>query len=158
MVLTRPEGWLHRELRGKQLVYVVHAYNWAGLAPGAFAVYAACQPDKAGEVVQIIEAKLDKASQYAPDPKEVDLAVNSILTAEILDKQEMSSLAMSAALDELYDLGYDFRGRLEKLYRQVTPQDVLRVGRKYLGKGYVTTVTTPVSTTTTGKKASDGGF
>ncbi len=138
-----PAGWLHSELRGKRLVYVVHAYNWAGLAPGAFLVYAACQPDKAEQVVEIIRSKLDKAAAYEPSAREIDLAVNSILTAELLTKQSMSALAMSAALDELYGFGYDFRSRMESLYRKITSADVLRVGGKYLGRGYVVTVTSP---------------
>jgi len=142
-----PAGWLHTELRGKQLVYVVHAYNWCGLAPGAFQVYAACQPDKARQVVDIIRKDLDRAASYMPTQEEVDLAVNSILTAELLDNQTMDSQAMSAALDELYGFGYDFRKRLQEHYRKVSPADVLRVARKYLGRGYVVTVTTPAPAT-----------
>ena len=138
-----PSGWMHDELRGKQLVYVVHSYNWAGLAPGAFMTYAACQPEKAPEVVRIITKNLRKAAQYTPTQKEIDLAVNTILTAEVLESQSMSDLAMAAALDELYGLGHDYRKKIEKLYRAVTPDDVLRVGKKYLSGGYVVTVTTP---------------
>ena len=140
-----PSGWLHSELRGQQLVYVVHAYNWPGLAPGAFIVYAACQPPQADRVVEIIREKLDRAASYEPAQKEIDQAVNTILTAELLETQSTSALALSAALDELYGLGYDFRGQMEQLYRKVTPADVKRVGAKYLGRGYVVTVTTPLA-------------
>ncbi len=129
-----PDGWLHEELRGKQLVYVVHAYNWAMLAPGAFVTYAACQPEKADEVVEIIQRNLDKAAGYEPSPLEIELAVNAILTAELLENQSPTSLALLTALDELYGLGYDFRSRIEPYYRAVTPADVARVGRKYLSR------------------------
>jgi len=138
-----PSGWLHSQLRGKRLVYVVHAYNWPGLAPGAFMTYAACQPEKAPQVVEIIKRNLARASRYRPTKKEVSLAVNTILTAEILQNQSMSALAMSAALDELYGYGYDFRGKLERHYRRVTPEQVLQVGRKHLSGGAVVIVTTP---------------
>jgi zinc protease len=138
-----PAGWLHDELRGKQLVYVVHAYNWVGLAPGAFVTYAACQPDKAQEVIQIIQADLDKAADYTPTQAEIDEAVNTILTAELLGNQSMSALAMSAALDELYGLGWDFRSKMEQLYRQVTPQDVHRVGQTYLARPRAVFLTSP---------------
>ena len=138
-----PGGWLHNELRGKQLVYVVHAYNWAGLAPGAFLVYAAGQPDKAGEVVEIIHKNLRKAAEYTPTQEEIDRAVNVILTAELLGSQSMGALSMSSALDELYGFGYDFRSKLESHYAKVTPAEVARVARKYLGGGYVTCVSTP---------------
>ncbi len=138
-----PAGWLHSELRGKKLVYVVHAYNWPGLVEGGFLVYAACEPDKAGQVVDIIRRNLDKAANYTPTQEEIDMAVNSILTAELLGKQAMPALAISAGLDELYGFGYDFRDQLEQRYRKVTPAEVLRVAKKYLGRGYVTAVTTP---------------
>ncbi len=138
-----PSGWLHAELRGKKLVYVVHAYNWAPLRPGAFLVYAGCQPGKAPEVVEIIKKTLRKAAAYRPSQKEIDLAVNSILTAEMLDNQSMSQKALRAGLDELYGFGYDFCAKLETHYRKVTPAEVARVAKKYLTGGYVVTVTTP---------------
>ena len=138
-----PSGWLHDELRGKQLVYVVHAYNWPGLMPGAFITYAAGQPDKAAEVVAIIKKNLSKAASYKPTQEEIDEAVNSILTAELLGNQSMSSLAMQAGLDELYGFGFDFHSKLESNYRKVTPDDVLRAAKKYLSQGTVVTVTTP---------------
>ena len=138
-----PAGWLHTELRGKELVYVVHADNWVGVAPGAFFAYAACQPEKAKEVIDIITKNFRKAAGYKPTQQEIDEAVNSILTANILEKQELPALAMDAALNELYGLGYDFHGKQEKLYRAVTGDDVHRVAKKYLGGGYVITVTTP---------------
>ncbi len=139
-----PAGWLHGELRGKQLVYVVHAYNWVGLAPGAFITYAACQPDKAPEVERIIRKNLDRAARYTPTQAEIDEAVNTILTAEVLSSQQMKDLATDAALHELYGLGYDFLHKMEQRYRQVTPSEVRRVAEKYFGKGYSVLVTTPL--------------
>lgn len=138
-----PAGWLHTELRGKQLVYVVHAYNFTGLVPGAFVTYAACQPDRAEQVIEIIKSNLKRASQYEPTEAEISLAVNTILTAELLGSQSMQELAMSAALDELYGFGYDFRKQLAKMYGKITPADVLRVGKKYLSGPYVVSLTTP---------------
>jgi zinc protease len=138
-----PAGWLHTELRGKELVYVVHAVNWPGLAPGAFFAYAACQPEKAKEVVEIVERNLRTAAEYKPTQEEINQAVNTILTANLLDRQELSELAMDAAINEAYGLGHDFNRKQEKLYRQVTPEEVLRVARKYLAGGYFVNVTTP---------------
>lgn len=140
-----PSGWLHDELRGKELVYVVHAYNWPGadVEAGAFMVEAACQPEKVPEVVRIIEKNLRKATTYKPTQREIDRAVNVILTAELLDNQAISALSMSAALDELYGFGYDFRRKLEQRYRKVTPEDVRRVAKKYLTRPHIVVVTTP---------------
>lgn len=138
-----PSGWLHSELRGKQLVYAVHAYNWAARVPGAFVAQAGCQPTKVPEVLGILRKNLRRASSYKPTELEVKQAVNSILTAEVLGNQSMSALAMQAALDELYGFGYDYQSTLASRYREVTPDDVLRVGRKYLSGSMVAVVVTP---------------
>ncbi|NLW87606.1 MAG: insulinase family protein [Planctomycetes bacterium] len=137
-----PSGWLHNRLRGRELVYVVHAANWAGLAPGAFMAYAACQPENAPQVVDIITKSLEEAAQYTPTQEEVDRAVNTILTADILDSQSMSELALNSALSELVGRGYNYLDRMNEIYGKVTPQEVRRVGEKYLGGGYFVVVTT----------------
>jgi zinc protease len=139
-----PSGWLHDELRSKRLVYMVHAYNWPGLAPGAFVTVAACQPDKVDRVVAIIKEDLRKTATYVPSPQELSEAVNVILTAEMLQNQSAASLALSSALDELYGLGYDWRQRMASRYRALTGQDIRNVGAKYLGDGVVTVITTPL--------------
>ena len=138
-----PAGWLWDELRGKQLAYDVEGSNMVGLAPGAFHALAACQPEKAQEVAEIIKRILVKASSYEPTQEKIDETVNSILTVELLDNQSVSALAMRAATDELYGFGYDFHGKLESYYRKVRPADVLRVAKKYLTGGYVVSITTP---------------
>ncbi len=140
-----PRGWLHDELRGKKLVYVVHAYNWPALVPGAFVVYANCEPDKVNEVARIIRENLRKTLTHPFSQAEVDEAVNFILTADLLDNQAVSSLAMQAALDELYGLGYDFQKKYEALLRAVSPADITRVARKFLGGGYLTTIVSPAA-------------
>ena len=138
-----PRGWLHSELRGKKLVYVVHAYNRPAYVPGAFQVYAMCEPKNAAQVAEIIRKNLRRTLTHKFTPDEVAEAVNMILTAELLDKQAMSSLAMQAALDELYGFGYDFRKQYEKRLRAVTPEAVSAAAEKYLSGGYVTTIVTP---------------
>jgi predicted Zn-dependent peptidase len=122
---------------------MVHAYNWSARVPGAFIAIAGCQPGKTTEVTDILHKNLRRASSYRPTELEVTQAVNSILTAEVLQNQSMSALAMQAALDELYGFGYDYQSRVAEKYNAVTPDDVLRVAKKYLTGGYVTTVATP---------------
>ena len=138
-----PSGWLHDELRGKRLVYVVHAQNWAGVAPGAFFAFAGSEPGNAAQVVDIIQKNFRAAADYTPSQAEIDEAVNTILTAELLDNQEVWSLAKSAAINELVGVGWDLNSRLESIYRSIKPADVHRVGQKYLSGNYVVVVTTP---------------
>lgn len=146
-----PRGWLHGELRGEQLVYVVHALNWVGLAPGTFMVYAGTQPDRAQEVVERIERNVRRTLDYGWSAEEIREAVNIVLTSELLDRQTMSSLAMQAALDELYGLGYDYQRTLEPRLRAVTAEDLHRVAQTYLSGPPVVAVTTPQPEQVSGK-------
>lgn len=138
-----PSGWLHEELRGKKLVYVVHACHKTGFAPGAFLVYAGTQPEQAKEVVGIIRNNLRKAARYTPSREELDRAIASILTSEILDNQTVDALARNAALNELYGLGADWPRRLEEQLRAITPEQVRAEARRLLDDGLVVTVITP---------------
>ena len=50
-----PGGWLHTELRGNQLVYVVHAYNFTGYDTGYFGLYAATYDEALDQAMEIID-------------------------------------------------------------------------------------------------------
>src|SRR5205814_87885 len=52
-----PTGYLHETLRGRGLVYVVHAINRPGRnakLPGTFLAYAGCDPTKVNEVIDLM--------------------------------------------------------------------------------------------------------
>jgi zinc protease len=138
-----PSGWLHEQLRGRQLVYVVHAYQQTGFVPGAFAVYAGTQPDTAPEVVRMVQENLAKAVDYLPTREELDQAILTITTADALNNQAMSDLAFEAALHEMYGLGVDWPREMEQRLRAITPEQVRDAARAYLAGGHVIVVTTP---------------
>ncbi len=127
-----PGGWLHTELRGKQLVYVVHAFNWLGLEPGYFGVIAAAQPQKADEVVDIILKNIEKARAGDISDEEFARAKRLAVIADRLSMQTNSQMASDAALNELYGLGYDFSTHDRERLDAVTKAEVQRVARKYL--------------------------
>ncbi len=136
-----PTGWLHSELRGKGLVYLVHATNWVGLEPGYFGAYAACQPDKADEVIRIMLQKFEDAKGDKITPEELERAKRMCVTSHELGLQRPSAQAAQMALDELYGLGYDFGEKYAARINGVTMDDVRRVARKYLTHHAVVTVT-----------------
>ena len=138
-----PSGWLHEELRGDQLVYVVHAYEFTGLAPGYFAAFAACQPDKVNDVIKALERNLTKAAQGEFTEAELARAKGIIIAAEIIEKQTNADLAATAALDELYDLGFDHSENLAKRINAVTMVELKRIAEKYLTRPHLVCVTTP---------------
>jgi len=137
-----PGGWLHEELRGKGLVYVVHAYNWMGLEPGYFGAYAACEPTKVEEVKASMLAIFERAKTADVPDEEFDRAKRICITEEQLSKQKNSDQAGMAALNELYGLGYDFESKHTERILAVTKEDVKRVAAKYF-TDYVMTVSMP---------------
>lgn len=127
-----PSGWLHRELRGQGLVYVVHAYVFQGIrVPGFFGIYALTQPDKVDEVVSIIDENIERAKADLVPEDQFERSKEMVVTVELLRRQTNESLATQAALDELYGLGHDFADTFAERVRAVTREDVLRVARKY---------------------------
>lgn len=137
-----PGGWLHTELRGKQLVYVVHAFNWMGLEPGYFGIIAATQPQKVDEVVDLILRRVDRAKTGEISDEELRRAKRLAVIAERLDRQTNSQLASDATLNELYGLGYDFSAQEVTRMESVTKADVQRVARRYLNHPTIV-ITTP---------------
>ena len=137
-----PGGWLHSELRGRKLVYEVHAFNVPGVEPGFFAAYARCQPAKAREVAETILRNLTRMVLTGPSDQEVELAKKLIVTSEELRSQTNSSQASDAALGEVYGLGYDYEAQFLKRVRTVTARDVKAVARKYFANTVIA-VTTP---------------
>lgn len=137
-----PGGWLHTELRGKQLVYVVHAFNWLGLEPGFFAVMAATQPEKAQQVVDLILKNVDKAKAGDIGDEELQRAKQLAVISTQLDGQTNEDRSATAALDELYGLGYRFSAQEAEQLAKVTKADVQRVANAYLNHPTIV-ITTP---------------
>ncbi|NOZ21568.1 MAG: insulinase family protein [Planctomycetes bacterium] len=140
--INYPGGWLHDELRGKGLVYVVHAYNWLGVEPGYFGAYAACEPAKVDEVKKVMLDVFDRIKKKDVADDEFERAKRICITEEQLSKQKNSDQASTAALNELYGLGYDFESKHTERILAVTKADVKRVAEKYFTH-YVMTVSIP---------------
>ena len=151
-----PTGYLHETLRGQGLVYVVAAQNWLGRSaqtPGTFFVYAGCKPDKVNEVVDQILLNIGRL-QGTPEDIQVnwfDRSKELLITDEAMSKETVSEQATSAALDELWGLGYDYSRHLPERVKAVKLQDVQTAARERLRR-CVVTVSTPapelVKTTT----------
>ena len=136
-----PSGWLHAELRGKGLVYEVHAWSMAGLRPGYFAAMAVCQPEKVPEVVGIIEKAMQRARKETFTKEQLTPARATIITAKELGRETIDGWSFEAAVDEVLGLGHAFaREELERI-RQTRPADLSRVARQYLKNPAIVVVT-----------------
>lgn len=140
--ISLPRGWLHAALRGKGLVYEVHAYSFAGLEPGFFGIYAGTEPGRVEEVKGIILEQMGRLFAGEIPAAELDAARQVCVTAAVLDRQTNAEQGGQAALDELYGLGYDASARYEAGVLAVTAADVRRVAAKYLTH-YVSVLMTP---------------
>jgi zinc protease len=147
-----PSGWLHEELRGKGLVYEVHAYTMTGLLPGCFAAYAVCQPEKAAEVARTIESAMKRAASHRFEEKELAPARATIVTAKELGRETVDGWAFEAAVDEALGLGAGFaREEIERI-RAVTPEEVQRVAGEYLKTPVIVVVTSDAKSAETIRK------
>ncbi len=136
-----PSGWLHEQLRGKGLVYEVHAWSLAGLRPGYVTSMAVCQPQKVPEVVGIIENAMARARKETYTPEQLRPARATIVTAKELGRETVDGWAFEAAIDEVLGLGYAFAREELNRIRAVEPGDVRRVARQYLTQPVIVVVT-----------------
>ena len=88
------------------------------------------------EKVELVESELLKEAELLRNDgltaEELKRAKAKVIGQRKISRQDLGSLAMTAALDELYGLGYAYSDSEDALYEQVTPDDVKRVARKHL--------------------------
>jgi zinc protease len=114
------------------LAYYVGAQNFIGIAPGYFAFYVGTMPEKA-ELVEkelLIEAELLRLEGLTAE--ELKRAKAKVIGQRKISRQDLGTLAMSTALDELYGLGYAHAETEDALYEAVTLDQVKAVAEKYL--------------------------
>lgn len=142
-----PTGYLHEILRGRGLVYMVHAQDVPGRTkdlPGAFMVYAGCDPSKVNEVVDVILENIARLQGTAKDMQEgwFDRSKQLTVTADALETETPADQATTAALDELNGLGYDDHAQFSKRINAVTLEQVRTAATSRLRRCIVT-VSTP---------------
>jgi zinc protease len=143
---TYPTGYLHEILRGRGLVYVVHAVNWPGRSkelPGNFFVYAGCDPGKVNEVVDVILENIARlqGSEQDTQPGWFERSKQLITTSDAMANETPAEQAMTAALDELNGLGYNYHDQFPRRINQVNLDDVRAIASERLIKCVVTICT-----------------
>ncbi len=142
-----PTGYLHETLRGRGLVYVVHAVNQPGQGqalPGVFLVYAGCDPTRVNEVVDLILENIAR-TQGTDEDMQLDWFDRSrqlITISDAMDNETPSQQATTAALDELFGLGYDHHNKFADKIQQIGISDVRKMANRRLWQAVVT-VSTP---------------
>lgn len=142
-----PTGYLFEILRGRGLVYVVQAENRPGVNsqyPGAFIVFAGCQPANVNEVV---ETCLQNIARLQGSDTDIQLdwfkrAKRLIVTADALENETPDAQGELAALDELYGLGYNYHDQFADKIGNVSIDQVRQMARTHL-KNCIVTICTP---------------
>jgi zinc protease len=141
-----PTGYLFETLRGKGLVYVVQDQNNPGRSakvPGNFIVFAGCDPSKVNEVVDDILLNIARL-QGTPADVNADWFARSrllITTADALDNETPAQQAATAALDELFGLGYDYHAKFADQINGVTLDQVRQIAATRVRRCLVTVCT-----------------
>ncbi len=144
---TYPTGYLFETLRGKGLVYVVESQNSAGRdpsLPGTFLVFAGCDPAKVNEVVDLC---LENIARLQGSENDINTtwygrAKELITVADAMDHETPAAQASSAALDELYGLGYDWHAGFADKIKTVGLLAVQSLARSKL-RECIVTISTP---------------
>jgi zinc protease len=155
-----PTGYLFEVLRGRGLVYVVHAVNSPGLSkdlPGTFFAYAGCDPKNVNAVVDLM---LENIARLQGAPKDVNeewfgRSKDLMLVSDAMDHQTPAEQAKTAGLDELYGLGYNYHDRFADSVKAVQLDAVRNVAQSRLRR-CVVTVSTPAPQLVTVKTGERG--
>lgn len=138
-----PGGWLHEALRGEGLVYFVHAMPITGPAPGYFAILAQTHPEKIPTVLERIDQFVEQAKQGKISEEEFRTAQEMVLALHAQENTTIAGQAQTAALDELYGLGYDYDKHFAERISAVTRDEVIGIARKCFGANRVQTTSSP---------------
>ncbi|OQA00965.1 MAG: Peptidase M16 inactive domain protein [Planctomycetes bacterium ADurb.Bin412] len=135
-------GRIFTQLRGMQLVYDARCFSFPGVTPGYLAAMAQCEAEKVPQVIQLLQDQLAKAARGEFTEAEIADAKNNRINSEVLGKQTNADAAMTATLDEIYNLGYNWSENNADRIMAVTLADIQRVAQKYLSGSPTITVIT----------------
>ena len=132
-VLSGQGGRLFLKLRDEMsLAYAVTSFFGARVDTGYFGVYIGTAPGKEREARDEIVAQLGALIKDGVSAREVERAQKKIAGEFEIGLQRNSAQAATMGFDELYGVGWDEHREFVGKVMAVTPEDVLRVARKYI--------------------------
>ncbi len=114
------------------LAYYVGAQNFVGLVPGYFAFYVGTAPEQAALVESELLKEAELLRKDGLTAEELKRAKAKIIGQRKIARQDLGSLAMTQALDELYGLGHAYSESEDARFEAVTLDDAKKVAQKYL--------------------------
>ena len=128
------------------LAYFVGSSQMLGLAPGVFTFYVGTDPRKVELVKEAFGDEIAKLAAEGLTTEELTRAKKKLLGKQAIAYQSNASLAYTAALDELYGLGYLHYQDMAKRLEAITLEEVRAVARRYFHEQpSITAVVRPAS-------------
>ena len=132
-LLAGQGGRLFLDLRDRRsLAYTVSASNVEGAAPGFFAVYIGCAPEKVEEARRGIFEHLEALLEAPPGEDELERTRRNLIGNFAIDRQGSASRAAHLAIDSLLGLGPHHHLTYPERIAAISGDDVLRVARRIL--------------------------
>lgn len=119
-----------RDKRG--LAYYASATQRVGLDSGSFTVYAGTRADALPEVERLFLAEIERVTKTGLDTDEFERGRNVVIAEHEMRLQDNGNLAMSCALNELYQLGYDYEFNTRKRIEALTQEQVRQAAASIL--------------------------
>jgi zinc protease len=131
----------------RNLVLGIAAWNYTPNWPGGeFVIRFSCLPDKTDQVRAAVAEHLAAVCRQAPSADEVEKVKQIKISEQLMGLRTASEQARSLATDKLGLGDPYFSARYVENIQKVTPEDVLRVARKYLqGTRSTTAIVQPKS-------------
>jgi zinc protease len=114
------------------LAYFVGAQNFVGLVPGYFAFYVGTAPEKADLVEKELLKEAELLRVEGLTEEELKRSKAKLIGQRKIARQDLGGLAMTSALDELFDLGFAHSDIEDALYEAVTLEQIKTAAQKYL--------------------------
>ncbi len=130
------------------LAYFVGSTQMLGLAPGLFSFYVGTDPLKVDQVRAALGDEIAQLAANGLSAEELKRAKKKLLGKQAIAHQRNSSLAYTAALDELYGLGYLHHQEMAERLEKITLEEVREVANRYFrDQAPVTVIVRPETVT-----------
>lgn len=114
------------------LAYYVGASNFLGRTQGYFAFYCGTAPGEVDRVETELRAQAELLRVEGLSDEELTRAKAKMIGQKKIGQQDLGHLALAAALDELYGLGFAHGDQDDERYAAVTGDDIRAVAQRIL--------------------------
>lgn len=125
------------------LAYFVGSSQMSGLARGMFGFYLGTDPAKVADVKAALNEEITKLAENGLAADELARAKEKYIGQQEIRNQSNQAFAFQAALNELYDLGYNHHIEQRHQIEALTVEQVRAIARKYFTQPAITAIVRP---------------